>query len=250
MLTSEILSGADLHDVKIGIGCAPGSEYIESSVRAVDSPNVVIYRDSQKLADDLASGAIDVAVRGDLPSSDLLPKVRGALGLERLERAVLLDIDGRAVFMVPVGIDEGYSVEEKVDMADRVADLWKALGGDEPRIAVMSGGRTEDKGRSEFVDMTMDNAASVVRELKAKGRDAYDAQILIEDAIDEADIIVAPDGIAGNLIFRAVHFIGGIPTLGAPVMNSMDRLFVDTSRRKNDYTDAIYLAAKLARMRK
>ncbi|MDC7951586.1 methanogenesis marker protein Mmp4/MtxX [Methanomassiliicoccaceae archaeon COG_1] len=249
MLTSELLSGAYAGDVKVGIGCCPQSKHVEASVRAMDNPNIITYGSSEALARDLASGGIDAAVRGDLPSSHLLPLIREAFGLKVLERVVLIDVGGRVVFMAPVGIDEGYAVKDKVDMAERIVRLADGLGMEERRIAVMSGGRCEDRGRCPAVDRSIDSALDVVSRLKEKGYDAYHAQILIERAIDEADIILAPEGIAGNLIFRVLHFIGGYATLGAPVINS-DRVFVDTSREKTDYTDALALALKLAGMRK
>ena len=62
--------------------------------------------------------------------------------------------------------------------------------------------------------------------------------------MDEADIIVAPEGITGNIIFRSLHFIGGVHALGAPVVNS-DKVFIDTSRVKVDYRDSIALAMRL-----
>ena len=77
-----------------------------------------------------------------------------------------------------------------------------------------------------------------------EGYDAYDAEILLEDIVREADLVIAPDGISGNIIFRALHFIGGAKALGAPVINT-DKIFVDTSRAKTDYVDCIALAMKL-----
>ena len=82
MLKSDILLDEDLPNVKVGIGCAPDSKFVEVSVRALNNPNVIIYRDPQKLADDLASGKIDAAVRGDMSSSKLLPLIKKALNLE------------------------------------------------------------------------------------------------------------------------------------------------------------------------
>lgn len=127
--------------------------------------------------------------------------------------------------------------------------LFAHLGLDAPRIAVMSGGRFSDRGRCERVDRTLDEAEEMVGMLTARGYDAFDTQILIEKAIDDADIIVAPEGISGNLIFRCLHFVAGLDALGGPVMNS-DRIFVDTTREKTDYTDCILLAMKLAEMKK
>ena len=248
MISSDSLKTGDLPDVKVGIGCAPGSRFVEPSVRAMDNPNVVIYRDPKALADDLASGRIAAAVRGDMSSSELLPLVKKALGLDHLERVVLFGVRGRVVASLPVGIDEGWESQERIDMTERAVALVRRLGLDNPRVAVMSGGRFDDRGRSPEVDRTLDQAAEITAALKSKGYDAYDAQILIEDAIDNCDVLVAPDGITGNLIFRTAHFIGGVEALGAPVVNS-DKVFVDTSRVKTDFCDSIAVAMKLAGMR-
>ena len=88
-----------------------------------------------------------------------------------------------------------------------------------------------------------------MKALRGKGYDAYDAEILLESAASEADLIIAPDGISGNIIFRALHFLGGAAALGAPLVNS-ERIYVDTSRAKTDYRDSIVLAMKLTEGRK
>lgn len=244
MKVSEFLSEASLQNVRVGIGCAHVSEYVEASVRTADSPNVTIYHDSQALVDDLASGKIDAAIRGDFSSSKLLPQLKKSLGVKGFERLAIFEFEGRVVFLAPVGVDEGHFVDDRVDMAERAAALWEKVAGSKPKIAVMSGARCEDRGRCDIVDDTIDNALAVVDKLVENGRDAYHAQILIEDALEDADIIIPPNGIAGNLIFRTIHFIGGVPTLGAPILNS-DKVFIDTSRRMNDYVQSIFLAAKI-----
>jgi predicted methyltransferase MtxX (methanogen marker protein 4) len=71
--------------------------------------------------------------------------------------------------------------------------------------------------------------------------------ILLEKAMTSANFIIAPDGISGNLIFRALHFFGGAKAIGAPVVN-VPRVFVDTSRSKDDYSDSIALASGLSRL--
>ena len=249
MIKVADLLGGDLPDVKVGIGCAPDSKYVETSVRMLNNPNVIIYRDAQKLVDDLASGAIDAAVRGDMSSSKLLPLVKKALGLDHLQRMVFLGYREKAVSVAPVGIDEGWTIEDKVSMAERSEELLLSLGAGNVRIAVMSGGRNDDVGRNDSVDETLNDAREVVMQLNRAGYDSYDAQILIEDAVEEADLIIPPNGITGNLIFRCLHFIGDCPALGAPVINT-DKVFVDTSRVKVDYTDSLIIAMKLAGMKK
>ncbi len=244
MFTSESLLEGELPDIRVGIGRGTDKGYVERSVRAMDNDNVVMYDDPKVLVDDLSSGKIGAAVRGDMASSKLLPLLKSAMGVSNLERLVLIEpVMGKLIFMIPVGIDEGWTISQKFDMAKRSLELMHKLGAGQ-RIAVMSGGRNEDIGRSPVVDKTINDANELVSMLKDEGYDAYNAQILIEDAVDEADLIIAPDGITGNLIFRALHFIGEAKALGAPVIN-IDKVFVDTSRAKTDYVDSIQLAMRM-----
>ncbi|AIZ56077.1 hypothetical protein Mpt1_c01760 [Candidatus Methanoplasma termitum] len=249
MFTVKNLLQRDLPDVKVGIGSGTDSGHVEKSVRAMNNKNVRIYKDPVKLVDDLFTGKIDAAVRGDMSSSKLLHILKERAGVDQIERVVIMEPPGgHAFFMVPVGIDEGSTVKEKHVMAVRAIELMKSLGSG-TRIAVMSGGRKDDKGRNQFVDMTLREAEELTVLLKKEGYDAYNAEILIESAVEEADLIIAPDGIAGNLIFRTLHFIGGAVAMGAPVLN-IDKVFVDTSRVKTDYIDSIILAMILAEEKK
>lgn len=246
MLNAGSILASGLPEARVGIGSNGDSDNVERSAEAMGA---IVYRDADELVSDLVSGRIDAAVRGNMSSSELLPKLKRALGLSILERSVLLEpAGGRPFFLAPVGVDEGWTADEKVDTAVRTVALMRRIGMGE-RIAVMSGGRSTDLGRHRMVDRTIEDAAEVVKSLKAKGYDAYDAEILLESAASEADLIIAPDGISGNIIFRALHFLGGAAALGAPLVNS-EKIYVDTSRAKTDYKDSIALAMKLTEGRK
>ncbi len=241
---SEELLAGPLPDVHIGIGRGTDRGYVESSVEA-SGGRITIFDDPDELVSALASGRIDAAIRGDMSSDVLLPILKKGMGLERLERVVLLEpIGGKMFLLAPVGIDEGWNTDQRFDIARRAADFAKRVGMD-PRIAVMSGGRCEDRGRCAAVDRSIDNALEVVDRLEKAGYEAYHSQILVEDAIREAGVIIAPEGITGNIMFRTLHFVGGAFALGAPVVN-MDKVFIDTSRVKIDYRDSIALARRLS----
>ena len=249
MFTVKDLLQADLPDVRVGIGRDSNTGHVEKSVRALRTDSVKIYTDPKKMIDDLYSGKIEAAVRGDMPSYELLRILKERAGVKALERLVIMEPkNGRAFFMAPVGIDEGSTVEEKHGIVVRAIELMKKMGAG-TKIAVMSGGRIDDKGRNELVDKSIDDAEELVAILQSEGYDAYHAEILIEDALEVADLIIAPDGIAGNLIFRTMHFIGDAIAMGAPVLN-IDKVFVDTSRAKTDYEDSIILAMRLAEGKK
>ena len=244
MFTSKTLLSGELPDVRVGIGRGSDTNHVESSVKTMQGHDVTIYDDPEALANDLASGKIDAALRGDMSSSVFLPILKKALGVDSLERVVFLEpAHGKLLALAPVGIDEGWTVDQKFDLAVESVKLAKRVGMG-TKIAVMSGGRSDDYGRCEGVDKSIDEAKALVKRLCDAGYDAYDSQILIENAAEDADIIIAPDGIIGNLIFRTLHFLGGARALGAPVVN-IDKVYVDTSRVKIDYSDSIALAMKL-----
>ncbi|MBI0584747.1 MAG: methanogenesis marker protein Mmp4/MtxX [Methanomassiliicoccus sp.] len=206
---------------------------------------VTVYDDPLMLAEDLGEGRIDGAVRGDLGSNEAMAAVRSVFGVPKVLRAAFLEPEGGRMFLLaPVGIDEGWTVEEKVELA-RLSVRTLLPISPRPTVGVMSGGRASDRGRLDAVDRTIDDAEEVVARLVGEGIDARDVQILIENASRECDIVIAPDGISGNLIFRTLHFLGKGKALGAPVLN-IDRPYIDTSRAKDGYADSIALAAALA----
>ncbi|CAG1003754.1 MAG: methanogenesis marker protein Mmp4/MtxX [Candidatus Methanoperedens sp.] len=217
----------------------------EKEIKALGTDLEVIHSNepSKKLIELLLSGKIDGAVRGTLSATKTLSELKRSLDLNKLYRVALLETaDGRPFFLAPVGIDEGNSVDDKVELIKRAAGLFRRIGV-EMKVGILSGGRFEDIGRDKTVDRTLEDAKLVTNKVQALGIDAKNYSILIEDAIEEANFIMAPDGISGNLIFRTLVFLGGGYGHGAPVL--MEKVFVDTSRVGGHYTRAIMLASAL-----
>lgn len=244
MFTTESLLSGRLPDVRIGIGRGTDSGNVERSVKAMEGHDIVIYDDPQQLVRDFADGVIDAAIRGDMSSSVLLPMLKEALHLDALERVAFIEPEGGKMFILaPVGIDEGWTDDQRFELAYKSVPLAKRVGMGQ-KVAIMSGGRCEDMGRCKAVDRSIESARNIAKRLRDEGIDAYHCQILIEDAVKDADIIIAPEGIAGNIIFRTIHLVGSAKALGAPVLNT-DKVFIDTSRAKTDYRDSIALAMRL-----
>nr|QNO47954.1 hypothetical protein DBNCDMDK_00042 [Methanosarcinales archaeon ANME-2c ERB4] len=218
----------------------------ENEISATGTDLEVIHSDKPEieLVDRLVGGRIDAAVRGTLGATGTLGYLKSALGVSRLARlALLTTADNVPFFLVPVGIDEGNSVADRVDLVSKSVNAIRRFGITE-KVAVLSGGRFEDAGRSEIVDQSLADGEVVAERLCERGIDAKHYGILIEDAIRDANVIVAPDGITGNLIFRTLTFLGGGGGFGAPVL--ADPVFVDTSRMKVKFSDAIMLASALS----
>jgi predicted methyltransferase MtxX (methanogen marker protein 4) len=139
-----------------------------------------------------------------------------------------------------VGVDEGWTIPEKLDLVAKGREIARTFGLPGGG-AILSGGRLGDVGRHKQVDKSLASG-----ELVAKIASARHAEILIEDAVEDCGLIIAPDGISGNLIFRTLTFLGAGKGHGAPVVN-IDKIFVDTSRASPDYTNALMLADALSK---
>lgn len=193
----------------------------------------------QALVDDLMAGRIDAAVRGTLPANATLKALKKAAGVDHLERIALLETaSGKKFLLAPVGVDEGWTVSEKLGLIKKGRIIAEKFGLPE-KVGILSGGRLGDIGRHPRVDASIADAEEV-----ARLGDATHCEILIEDAVETCGLIIAPDGISGNLIFRTLVLLGGGHGHGAPVVN-ISRIFVDSSRASPNYADALLLAASL-----
>jgi len=214
-------------------------EGIGTDLEIVDTDNP-----EKVLGDLLASKEVDAAVRGTAHASETLAHLKEVLGMEKLHRLALLTTNNEIpFFLAPVGIDEGNDVADKIEFIRLAVEHTRRFG-IEPVVGILSGGRLGDLGRNRRVDRTMADADFVTNRVRELGITANHYTILIEDAIKEANFILAPDGVSGNLIFRTLVFLGGGDGIGAPVLMD-DYVFVDTSRVGGHYTKAIMLASAL-----
>lgn len=243
----------------VGIGAARPDERIRASIEKVTGrvkvrcyshapgpaegfPAEIVCSDRpwEEMVRDLLSGTIDAAVRGSLPANETLKTLKKETGKDHLARIALLETAGGIRFLLaPVGVDEGWTVAEKLELIGKAQEIAVRFGIN-PKVAVLSGGRLGDAGRHPVVDRTLADA-----ELIARIAGADHPGILIEEAVHDHGIIIAPDGISGNLVFRTLVFLGGGKGHGAPVVN-IDRIFVDTSRATADYSNAVLMAAALS----
>jgi putative methanogen marker protein 4 len=238
---------AKKNKAKIGIG-EGGGVAVKSSVKKAEEKgyaNVSVYSDEVGLISALIEGKIDAAVRGTLEAKPVLNELKSKLKVESLMRIALLDTKGgELVLLAPVGIDEGQSKKEKLKIIIQGQKLLSKFNM-KARVGVLSGGRLEDIGRHMRVDETLSEGEELTQQAKKKGITAQHFGIIHEDALESSNFVIAPDGITGNMIFRALHFTGGAKAIGAPVVN-IDHVFVDTSRAKKDFSDSIALASALS----
>ncbi|HPP45528.1 MAG TPA: LytTR family transcriptional regulator DNA-binding domain-containing protein [Methanomassiliicoccaceae archaeon] len=120
--------------------------------------DITLYDDARKLAEDLLNERIDAAVRGDIDSNRAMGAVRKAFQVPKVLRSAFMQPrDGRMFLLAPVGIDEGWTIAEKVEIARLSVRLMRRLDM-EPKVGFMSGGRASDKGRMAEIDRSIETA--------------------------------------------------------------------------------------------
>lgn len=222
------------------------NEHIIAASRQVNFP-VLLTRSEDEFLDMILKGEADAFVRGSLNASQIMAGLREKYG--DVFRASNLKVDGHRFFLVPVGIDEGDKLSQKIQIVEYGAQFLNNIG-IKPKIAVLSGGRAQDVGRSRRIDESIAQGEQLIEITRNK----YPVKhyfILIEDAIaDKANLILAPDGISGNLIFRSLAYIASIKSYGAVTLG-IQEILVDTSRSQNraGYLRALNFAKHLAELR-
>lgn len=232
--------------MRIAAGVGENRSIVEAS-KNVDF-DVLLTKSEDELVDMLLNGSVDAAVRGSLNASKIMGRLK--VKYPEILRSSLLEVHGHRFLLAPVGIDEGGTVSQKVQIINAGAEFLFKLG-IKPEIAVLSGGRAQDKGRSQKIDDSIAEGELVT----AITRNKYPVKhyfILIEDAIkDGSNFILAPDGITGNLIFRSLVLVGGMKSYGALTLG-IKEIFIDTSRSQDveGYTRALKFSHYLAELKR
>lgn len=204
----------------------------------------LIYRDKdmvQAVLDDKIHGV----VRGSLPSSNIMKELKAVY--PNITRATYVNGDEYEFLLTPVGIDEGETVEDRLDIVKNGIDFLKRLG-KTPKIAVLAEGRKDDFGRGPEVSQSITDSEKLTELIKENtDEEVENYYILVEKAIkDGCNVIVAPNGRVGNIIFRTLVLLNSWPSYGA-ITFGMDKIYIDTSRDQSieGYVRSLTLAYEL-----
>ena len=198
----------------------------------------------------LENNTINSVIRGSLSSSKFLKNLKKHLNTDVINRLALLETaDGHQFFYGPVGIDECNNVEDKIEFLENAKKEIELLN-IEPIISVLSGGRLGDIGREGSIDTSIRIGEKTVAIMKERYPDLVinHDEILIENAVkNKSNLIVAPDGISGNLIYRTLVHLGGGKAYGAIYMG-LEKIIIDTSRvgELSEIQGALLLALALS----
>jgi len=204
------------------------------------------------------------AIRGTLSSSKLLPLLRNEIG--QFYRASIMKnpFTNNIFLLAPVGIDEISENNDKIKIINYLINYLKSKN-ITPKIGLLSNGRLSDYGRSNNIDKSLKESEEIINYFKEKyngvlskskngivlnldnGIKFYNEGILIEEYLkNNCNIIIASDGITGNLIFRCLGLVCNIKGYGALILNKNNINFIDTSRSGDEgrYYNAVKYLVK------
>lgn len=210
--------------------------------------NIVNIENDDDLVNAILDSDIDAVIRGSLPASGVIKQLK--IHFPDISRATYVNGEGHEFLLTPVGIDEGNTIDEKFKIAINCAEFLKSLSKD-PKIAVLADGRKGDYGRSETISQSIDDSEKLTEMIRQNTDfEVKNYYILIEKALkDNCNIIIAPDGIIGNIIFRTLILVNSWPSCGA-VTFGIDKPYIDTSRDQSveGYLRSIRFAYHLANL--
>lgn len=203
---------------------------------------VIDEKPEEKLASMLANGEVEGIIRGtvdDFTTYEAYQKLTGEK--VTFDSGLLEDPKGRQFFLTAASNVEGWTKEERLDMALRTAEYAKEWGV-EPKIAVFTGRRHETYPRKKdiregvdgILNKTYEDAEWIVLELKKRGFNADNWAIDLNPAVEDGcNILVPVNGMVGNQMFRVLLFCGG-KILSATRLG-LSRVYEDNSRTEKDF---------------
>ena len=242
----SINKGKLINMIKIAVGIGENKNIIKAC-KHYKHDNICIeyiYND-EDLVNAILDKNINAVIRGSLPASDVMKQLKTKF--PKITRATYVNGNGIEFLLTPVGIDEGQNIKSKYETIINCCEFLKKQG-TTPKIAIMASGRKGDYGRNSEISQSIDESEKLTSLIKEttnyKIKNYY---ILIEQAIkDKYNIIIAPNGIIGNIIFRTLVLINKWSSYGA-ITFGLEQIYIDTSRDQSieGYERSLKLAYKL-----
>lgn len=237
--------------ITIAIGVGENKDILEAYdifKKEKQDVNLKLIENEELLAKSILDKNINATIRGSLTASNVLKQLKERY--PKISRATYINGQGHEFLISSVGIDEGNTTEEKLKIAIHCIDFLKKLN-KTPKIATLSYARPGDYGRSEEINKSLDDTEKLTKLIeKHTNQKIEDKCVLIDQAIkNKCNILIAPNGIVGNTIFRTLVLLNSWPSFGAITLG-IDEIYIDTSRDQNveGYLRSLKLAYKLAKL--
>ncbi|PRH84894.1 enoyl-CoA hydratase [Labrys okinawensis] len=179
-----------------------------------------------------ATGHAAALMKGSLHTDELLAAVVAPQSDLRTQRRIshvyVLDIPAyaRLVVVTDAAINIAPTLEHKRDICQNAIDLLHVLGIDEPKVAVLAAVETVNAAMPATLDaaaLSVMAARGQITGAKVDGPLAFDNAVdlaaarmkgIVSPVAGQADILVAPDLEAGNMLAKQLIYLGGADAAG------------------------------------
>jgi phosphotransacetylase len=201
-----------------------------NQVRIVDAPHS--YAAAVTAVRLVREGQADILMKGSLSSEELLRAVMakdtGLRTARRISHAFIMDVPTyhKVLIVTDAAISTAPSLEEKADICRNAIDLAQSLGVSRPKVAVLAAVETINSRMPATIDAAalskMADRGQIAGAL-IDGPLAFDSAISVEAAAGkgitsavsgDADILLAPDLEAGNILARQLNFLANADSAG------------------------------------
>lgn len=201
----------------------------------------------------------DVLMKGLVKTSTFLKAVldadRGLRSGKLLSHVFVFEdrLNGKLVLLTDGGINIRPDVEEKAEIIKNAVELYRAMGGEEARVAALAAIENVNEKMAETVDarkledMSKEGALG---NCKVQGPLALDNAISKEAAkvkglegpvVGSADVLLAPDIASGNLLGKSLLYYGKSANAGTVVGTSAPVIFLSRADDENTKLNSIAL---------
>ncbi|KVO54139.1 phosphate acetyltransferase [Burkholderia stagnalis] len=201
-----------------------------SAYRLVDAPHS--HAAAAQAVALVCAGEADALMKGSLHTDELLAEVvRADSGIRterRLSHVFIMDVPTyrKPLFITDAAVNIRPTLEQKVDIVQNAIDLAHALGVERPKVAILSAVETV----SSKLPSTLDAAA--LCKMAERGQitgGVLDGPLALDNAISpeaarlkhlgsdvagDADILLAPDLEAGNMLAKELTFLANADAAG------------------------------------
>jgi putative methanogen marker protein 4 len=225
----------------------------------IEDLEVIVVKSEKQLFESIISKDVDAVVRGSFSSHTLMKRIKDHYN-KPINRATYIKHqianESYEFLISPVGIDEANSTEDKIILATQACNFLNNINLN-LKIAILASGREDDYGRNNLIDESLKDSEELYNKIinNFKGRNDIQVKqyyILLEKAIQEKNnLILFPNGIVGNFIFRSLVLLNSWNSYGAVALGIKD-IFIDTSRDQSveGYLRSLKLAYQIAKSKK
>lgn len=199
-------------------------------IELIDAPHS--HAAAEKAVELAREGVVDALMKGSLHTDELMGAVvrreGGLRTARRISHCFVMDVPGHSqpLIISDAAINIAPTLEEKVDIVQNAIDLAHALRMSQVRVAILSAMETV----SSKVPSTIDAAALCKMAERGQITGALlDGPLAMDNAIDaqaarikgidspvagHADVLIAPDLDAGNMLAKSLTFLAGAYAAG------------------------------------